>query len=327
MAIIAVAGGTGNVGRAIVEAILSTKKHQVIIFSRKADPTLSAQIGCPIIPVDYTSIPSLTQTLIDNQIHTLISTIAMHSPDGSTPNEIELIRAADISPVTKRLISSGWGIPVLNHPSYLGIPSTHHKLSALSTLHSTTTLEYTIFHTGYFMDYFGLPNYPSYLSRVPLVSWLDIPHAKASIPGKGNTPVHFTHTSDVAKFVAASLDLPKWEKETFIYGDKLTWNQFLTLAEQATGKKFEVVYDDLEKLKRGEPTELPGQKKLYEFIPKEVIQGLSAIFGIWFEEGKVELKPSDGKFLNDLLPEIKTLKVAEMLEVAWRKGQQVEGKE
>jgi uncharacterized protein YbjT (DUF2867 family) len=35
MAIVAVAGGTGNVGRAIVEAILATGKHQVKILSRK----------------------------------------------------------------------------------------------------------------------------------------------------------------------------------------------------------------------------------------------------------------------------------------------------
>jgi nucleoside-diphosphate-sugar epimerase len=35
MAIIAVAGGTGNVGRAIVEAILATGGHEVKILSRK----------------------------------------------------------------------------------------------------------------------------------------------------------------------------------------------------------------------------------------------------------------------------------------------------
>lgn len=39
-AIIAVAGGTGNVGRAIVEAILATGKHQVFILSRKVINTL-----------------------------------------------------------------------------------------------------------------------------------------------------------------------------------------------------------------------------------------------------------------------------------------------
>lgn len=36
----------------------------------------------------------------------------MHSEDGKPPNEIELIRAADLSKTTKRMISSEWGIPV-----------------------------------------------------------------------------------------------------------------------------------------------------------------------------------------------------------------------
>jgi len=35
----------------------------------------------------------------------------MHSADGTTPNEVELIRAAERSNVTKRLIASDWGIP------------------------------------------------------------------------------------------------------------------------------------------------------------------------------------------------------------------------
>jgi hypothetical protein len=50
--------------------------------------------------------------LEDNNIDTVVSGIAMHSPDGSTPNEFELIRAADLSKTTRRLISSGWGTPV-----------------------------------------------------------------------------------------------------------------------------------------------------------------------------------------------------------------------
>jgi len=35
MAIVAVAGGTGNIGRTIVDAILATGKHQVKVLSRK----------------------------------------------------------------------------------------------------------------------------------------------------------------------------------------------------------------------------------------------------------------------------------------------------
>ena len=35
----------------------------------------------------------------------------MFTTDGSVPMEIELIRAADASKTTKRMISSDWGLP------------------------------------------------------------------------------------------------------------------------------------------------------------------------------------------------------------------------
>lgn len=65
----------------------------------------------PILAVDYSNVDALVKVLEGNNIHTVISGIAMHSPDGTTPHEIELIQAADRSEATKRLISSEWGLP------------------------------------------------------------------------------------------------------------------------------------------------------------------------------------------------------------------------
>ena len=84
------------------------------------------------------------------------------------------------------------------------------------------------------MDYFGMPKLKSYLA--PYVVLLDIPGNAAAIPGDGNKPVTFTHTSDVGKFVAASIDLEKWDPISFIIGDKMTVNQAVKLAEEAKGK-------------------------------------------------------------------------------------------
>jgi ribosomal protein L12E/L44/L45/RPP1/RPP2 len=68
-------------------------------------------IGAPIVPVDYSDVDAVVKVLEDNDIHTVISALAMHSADGKPPTEIELIRAADRSKTTKRLISSAWGVP------------------------------------------------------------------------------------------------------------------------------------------------------------------------------------------------------------------------
>jgi nucleoside-diphosphate-sugar epimerase len=235
MAIVAVPGGTGNLGRTIVEAILATGKHQVKILSRKPNPALEAEIGAPILGVDYSDVDAIVKVLEDNTIDTVISGIAMHSIDGTPPNEIELIRAADKSKATKRIISSEWGSPV-KEEDIGAIPSIIHKWEAQQALDQTTDLEYTVFHNGFFMDYWGIPGVKSNMIRSPLVNWLDVANNAAAIPGEGNTPAVFTHTTDIARFAAASLDLPKWEKEYYVCGDRVTWNEFVRLAEEVKGQ-------------------------------------------------------------------------------------------
>lgn len=64
------------------------------------------------MPVDYADVDFVAKTLEKNNVHTVISGIAMHSVDGSVPSEIDLIRAAEKSKTTKRMIASSWGSPV-----------------------------------------------------------------------------------------------------------------------------------------------------------------------------------------------------------------------
>ncbi|PMB64031.1 hypothetical protein BM221_010197 [Beauveria bassiana] len=108
MQVVAVAGGTGKLGRTIVEAILQSSEYEVIILSRK----LEKDIGAPIVPTDYYDTKAITKILEDRNVHTLVSAITMGSPaDGRPPPEIQLIQAADASKCTKRMISSDWGFP------------------------------------------------------------------------------------------------------------------------------------------------------------------------------------------------------------------------
>ncbi|GJC83394.1 oxidoreductase swnN [Colletotrichum liriopes] len=316
MAVIAVAGGTGNVGRTLVEAIVATGKHDVKILARKANPELEKKLGASIIVVDYANVEATTKVLEDNNIHTVISAITMLPPPGEVPRELELIRAADASKTTKRIISSGWGVPhTEQHASQLG--SVPHKLRAKALLKETKDLEYTVVHNGFFLDYWGTPAVPSNMSPFTLV--IDIPNDAATIPGSGNTPIAFTHTTDVGKFVAAALDLEKWEPETFIVGDKVTWNEFLQHAEAAKGSKFNVTYDSVDKLKTGQVTELPSHIPVYPFFPKEALQGMVSVFGLWFNDGTFDVPPSGTKTLNEIFPGIKAWTVKDILNTAWKK--------
>lgn len=97
-----------------------------------------------------------------------------------------------------------------------------------------SNLEYTLVYMGYFLDFWGYPRVKTY--QRPNIIVVDIEHDVAAIPGAGNTPVTFTHTFNAAEFVAASLDLPKWDRESYIVGDTVTWNEFLKIAEEVKGK-------------------------------------------------------------------------------------------
>ncbi|KAL1632507.1 hypothetical protein SLS56_003586 [Neofusicoccum ribis] len=96
-----------------------------------------------------------------------------------------------------------------------------------------TSLEFTRFIIGTFMDYYGHPHAPTYLPMMAV--GIDVENAVAALPGDGSVPVTFTYSADVGKFVAAALDLPQWPVESFMAGDKLTFNEMVKLAEKARG--------------------------------------------------------------------------------------------
>ncbi|KAM0436651.1 hypothetical protein ACHAPT_002360 [Fusarium lateritium] len=152
MVVVAVAGGTGKLGRTIVEAIVSEGKHQVIILSRKANESLGAELGAGILPVDYHDVSALTQLLKEQNVHTVISTVIRAARDGSPPPEPEIIRAADASRPTKRIISSDWGIPHVAAHS-LQMKSAKYRLLAQEELKKTKNLEWTLIHNGFFLDF------------------------------------------------------------------------------------------------------------------------------------------------------------------------------
>ncbi|KAH8880910.1 NAD(P)-binding protein, partial [Thozetella sp. PMI_491] len=309
---VAIAGGTGAVGRNIVEALISQGRHEVIVLTRTADPTNGKEIGINLISTNYKDVAALTKVLEDNNVHTVISALNM-MPNAGGALEQNLIRAADASKSTRRMIPSDYGFPQYDEYKAI-IPSVPMKRASIHALETSQDLEWTVFHIGYFMDYFGMPNLPSYLT--PLVMLMDMMGDTAAIPGTGDTPVTFTHTSDVGKFVAASLDLKSWDRISTVIGDKVTMNEAVRLAEEAKGTKFKVFYDDLDKLKGGEATELPSQAALYSVLPKELVQAISSAFGVWIDRGDLDLDEETS--LNRKLPEVGTVKLKHLLGKAWR---------
>lgn len=177
---------------------------------------------------------------------------------------------------------------------------------------SRTDLEWTAIFPGIFLDFYTL-TIPSYTKRTTLS--LDIDGNAAAIPGDGTYPMYFTHTTDIAKYTAALLGLTRWEKKYYLYGDKLTWNEAIAIAEAAKGVKFNVAYDSIEKLKKGKMTELPGEKLVYEQFmvnkeAREAFRKTIAGIAVYMAEGRMVY---GGPMLNEIFSSIKPLTFREAL--------------
>jgi uncharacterized protein YbjT (DUF2867 family) len=127
MVTVAVAGGTGGVGKTIVETLVQKSKHQVIVFIRKVSHTATYHGYSLIViqeprsdhgldrtqqvQVNYDDIPSLVQVLEQHDIHTIISAISILD-DASHQSQLNLIQAAEKSSATKRFVPSEYTIVV-----------------------------------------------------------------------------------------------------------------------------------------------------------------------------------------------------------------------
>ncbi|KAJ0356677.1 hypothetical protein COL154_010896 [Colletotrichum chrysophilum] len=108
---VAIAGGTGGLGRALVEAIQARGRYQVIVLTRKVSGSPAGSNGIRFVAVDYANVDSLVSVLQENSTEIVIS--AVNNITGENDAELNLIRAAERSSTTKRFIPSYFGVPYL----------------------------------------------------------------------------------------------------------------------------------------------------------------------------------------------------------------------
>ncbi|RFU79992.1 nmra-like family [Trichoderma arundinaceum] len=306
---VAVAGGTGGLGRTIIDVLEASSEHDYIILSRESKENSPQQ---NVVYADYSNVDSLTQLLDKHEIHTIISVLLIKTPE-QRDAQLNLIRAAEKSSSVKRFTPSEFGPPRKDGG---GDPTSELKSSAIAELESSG-LEFTLFSHGLFMDYYGLPRIKSYMTH--WVFAIDIKNKVAGIPGLGTGQAVYTYSGDVAKFVVATLGLPagSWKRQSVMIGERRSLNEVLRIAESIRGK-FSVHYDSMEDLKSGKITELAPQVAAYELSSKDEFQKRFAHFGIAMEAGAFDFQvPDDGVLLNQVFPDINPKTVEDVIREGW----------
>ncbi|KAI9035922.1 uncharacterized protein KD926_002638 [Aspergillus affinis] len=306
---IAVAGGTGGVGKTIVSKL----KGKVIILTRSApEPSdISSPETRQKLQVDYDDISSLTKTLEENAVHTVISAISIYD-DQTSQSQLNLIQAADKSNVTTRFIPSEYSF--IQTKELLPVdPSIQHFLDAVDLLQKTN-LQYTRVIPGFFMDYWGMnPGKKTQSNLQPMTFGTDIANCKAAISGDGNDKICMTHSEDMATFITRLLEVDDWPEFSIIVGDEPTYNEIIKLGQEVRGKEFEVVYDAPDSIKEGKVT-VPQMPPGCPYTEDEVYDTTVLVSRLTIA-GVFDL-PTESR-LNERFPDIHTKDLKTFMLNAW----------
>ncbi|TGO47019.1 hypothetical protein BCON_0297g00140 [Botryotinia convoluta] len=189
---IVLAGGAGNVGREILEALLAEGKHEIKVFSRKDVPDLTTQ-GVTVDIVDYIDKKALVDAL--EGVDTVLSFIVtINDPDNRAQKT--LIDAC-IEAGVRRFAPSEWAAR-----SHCGIPAYEGK---------DRVLEFTLFQCGLFLNYFTYPH-PSakFMQIFPMP--IDVENCKAIIHKDTKAQITLTSVQDLARVVRQSFVVESVEK-------------------------------------------------------------------------------------------------------------------
>ncbi|KAL8724573.1 MAG: hypothetical protein Q9181_006766 [Wetmoreana brouardii] len=293
----------------------------VTLLTMSGQPELpfKAPTNVQCLAATYDNVDSLIKLLEANDIHTVISTMNPPTPEVHAAQD-NLIRAAAQSATVKRFVPSDWGIDFAADDEHLPLSWKALKRQSFAELEKQPNLGFTTFDNGYFMDYFGMPHYQSYMT--PEMPFVDMSALKAAIPGSGDDLVTWTLTRDVAKFVRKMVESDDpWPKRSQIVGDSVSFNEIVQLAEQARGRllligtKFDVVHDSLEDLRAGKISEIPAYLPLYEIFPKEMLLEMMAGLGVAMITGVFAFK---GELINDKFPDIQPAKLRDFIKTHWQ---------
>nr|XP_036589052.1 nmrA-like family protein [Colletotrichum truncatum]KAF6800694.1 nmrA-like family protein [Colletotrichum truncatum] len=307
MGVVAVAGGTGGVGKTVVEQLLLDDSHKVFVLGRKAQASRSAK-EADFLQVDYANIDALARILEDHNIDTVISTINLENDAGSQ-SQLGLIAAAEKSQATRRFIPSEFLTPMDEEDPKAGAGFGGWVPNARAL--KKTNLEYIRISIGFFSDYWGMPRVKSNLK--PFHWFLNMERGLAVIPGSGDDVFTVTYSEDLGRAIVALVNSEeRWPKEGILRGDTISVNKLVSIAEKIRGSKLDVIYDSVEDLKKGNATLVHAPNA----EPENEAKANLAMVVQMIMAGAC-LLPQDDRDLRKRFPDLHLTTVEGLLEAAW----------
>ncbi|KAK6213851.1 hypothetical protein QIS74_09853 [Colletotrichum tabaci] len=216
--------GSGSVARYFAEE-LPAAGLDVVILTRSIKPEFENLPGVQQFVTDY-SVSSLLEGIEGSS--TLISAIL-----GYTSAFIDvhrrLIEAAKKSSTCKRFIPAEYGGNLEDFPDQ---PAFYSRLQGVvrKELAEQDELEWTLLSTGWFVDYV-VPRRNRMLQDAGDAIPVNIAGDSMLIPGSGKEPLDLTSVRDMARAVAKLVQAPRWERYTYLSGEKSTWNDIAVLVQ------------------------------------------------------------------------------------------------
>ncbi|KAH6680007.1 hypothetical protein F5X68DRAFT_244988 [Plectosphaerella plurivora] len=309
---IAIAGASGNVAQELLEVLVSSNKHEILLLSRKSLAMSPDKSAVTSVQVDYEDTEHLVHTL--RGVHTLLCFITPQSDPGNTSQK-NLIDAAVKAGVVRYAPSEWATSSVVHMPWYARKAEIREYLKELNR--DSQVIEYCLFQVGVFVNYFASP-YKTTKHIHPFQNHFDFNNRRAIVlEGAEDATLSLITAHDFCAVVAEALDYPgTWPVVGGIVGERVTARQLLAIGEKIRGP-FSIEAVQRDDLEAGvvKTTWLP--KADHPAIPSEQVEKLSGFMVAGMLLGMAAGALDVSSEWNDLLPNYKFTRVEDFLTAAW----------
>ncbi|KZL63804.1 putative NmrA-like family protein [Colletotrichum incanum] len=314
---VAIAGGAGNVGQEVHDALIARGKHEIIILSRRNAPAEPLSPGVQWVKTSYDDVGQLAEVL--KGVHTVLSFVAGPADPNNTAQRDtqKVLIDASIKAGVKRFAPSEWAARKFDHMFWYGFKEEIRNYLA-EVNKEKKVIEYSLFQPGLFTNYLTYPFNSTkhvHLFETPINYYK---HRALTTEGGDDAILTLTTAQDFAKVVALAVEYEgEWPLYSGIKGATMTVSQIIALGEKLRGKSFEVTKLKPDELKAGvvKAPWLPWVD--HPSIPKESIEAAASGFLTGFLLGIVAGNFEISDEWNQLLPDFEFTQPEEFLTTAW----------